>query len=322
MKTRYNLGEAVASQRRILFVCEYPHELQEVDLGDIGASDTFTLTYKAQTTGSISQSADMTAAIVTALEALSNVEDGDVVVTKDGGGQVYYVGLGGTLIGAGIGLLSVSPTGFTPGGVTRLGYAGSPATGLTFAAADIQISKNGAADANSAGTVTEIGYGRYYYVATVAEMDTRGVLSLVTVREDIAVSFPTVEIAAGVLRSCVAQSSTTTSVQIDAAASSTSDFYLPCVVTPVAGTGAGQGPRFCTAYNGVTKTFTTTPEWTVLPNDTTEVEVISSIPMASADDVAAAAGDDAQGKIISGATPLNVNASGAGDAVLAPRRSS
>lgn len=44
----------------------------------------------------------------------------------------------------------------------------------TFAAADIRVSKAGAAEANSAGTVTEIGGGRYDYEPTVGEVDTLG----------------------------------------------------------------------------------------------------------------------------------------------------
>jgi hypothetical protein len=321
MRTRYNLGETVASQRRILFVCEYPYEVQEVDLGDIGAADTFTLTFKGQTTGAISQAADMASAIVTALEALSNVEAGDIVATKQAGVQVYDVGLGGSLIGPGIGLLSITPTGFTPGSVTRTAYVGSPATGKTFVAADIQVSKNGAADANSAGSVTEIGYGRYYYQATEAEFNTRGVLSLVTVREDLAVSFPTVEIVAGVLRSGTAQDGTSASITLDAAASAVSDFYLPCTVAIRAGTGAGQGPRFATAYNGVTKALTITPEWTVIPSSDSEFELSPALPMASVDEVATAVAPEVTADLTGGVT-ISVNSDGAVEAVLSPRRSS
>jgi len=50
-------------------------------------------------------------------------------------------------------------------------------TGLSFAAADIQVSKNGAAEGNSAGADTEIGGGDYFYEATLAEFDTLGMVS-------------------------------------------------------------------------------------------------------------------------------------------------
>lgn len=293
MKSQYVVNETIAAQRRILFVCEWADERQEVDLGDIGSGDTFTLTYKGQTSGAINFAADMSSAIVSALEALSNVEAGDVTVAK-GTGHVYTVTLGGSLRPTGIGLLSLSPTGFTPGGVDRLNYAGSPALGLTFAAADIQISKNGATDANIAGSVTEIGYGRYYYEATLGELDTPGTLSLATTRTDIATVYPTVEVVTGILRSCLAQTgnSLTTEIMLDSAASSTANFYLPCTVEIVAGTGAGQGPRFATAYNGVSKVMSITPEWMVIPDNTSRVLVRPSIPMIAESDLLNSLGDE------------------------------
>lgn len=52
--------------------------------------------------------------------------------------------------------------------------SGAAVTGLTFAAADIKVSKNGAAEENSAGADTEIAGGLYYYEATQGELDTIG----------------------------------------------------------------------------------------------------------------------------------------------------
>lgn len=52
----------------------------------------------------------------------------------------------------------------------------TPETGLTFAAADIKIKKPGVAEANSAGTVTEVGRGIYEYYPTAAELNTPGIL--------------------------------------------------------------------------------------------------------------------------------------------------
>lgn len=52
------------------------------------------------------------------------------------------------------------------------------ATGLTFSAAEIQVSKNGATAANSAGSVAEVGNGNYYYQATAGELDTLGFLAI------------------------------------------------------------------------------------------------------------------------------------------------
>lgn len=55
---------------------------------------------------------------------------------------------------------------------------GRPATGLTFSAAEIQISENGGAAANSGGTDAEVDAtdfpGLYYYTPSAAETDTEG----------------------------------------------------------------------------------------------------------------------------------------------------
>lgn len=53
----------------------------------------------------------------------------------------------------------------------------TPETGLTFAAGELQLSKNGAAFGNVAGTATEVSDGLYYYEATAGELDTVGALA-------------------------------------------------------------------------------------------------------------------------------------------------
>lgn len=49
--------------------------------------------------------------------------------------------------------------------------------GMVASAGEIKISKNGAAEANHAGTFTEIGGGLYYYQFTQGELDTAGFIS-------------------------------------------------------------------------------------------------------------------------------------------------
>lgn len=65
-------------------------------------------------------------------------------------------------------------------------------TGITFSSGDIKVSKNGGAEANHAGTVTELAGGVYYYEATSTELDTLGYISIrftkATVRTFISVS--------------------------------------------------------------------------------------------------------------------------------------
>jgi hypothetical protein len=285
MKRIYNQSETIAANRRIPFVCAGAYERQLIALNDIGAGDSFTLTWEGQTTAAINQAADMASDIDTKLEALSNIEAGDITVTKVSGVQSYYVDFGGSLVNSGIALMSITPTGFTPTGISRAWFANGPATGLTFAAADIQISKNGATNANSAGTVTEVGNGLYYYAATQSELDTRGPLLLSIVRSDLAGQFLSVEVAGDVLRSFTAQTGTASTITLDASASATSDFYLPCYCVIRKGTGVGQGPRYVSAYNGVSKVATVTPDWATTPDSTTEAELVIAPPLASLTDI-------------------------------------
>lgn len=53
----------------------------------------------------------------------------------------------------------------------------TPETAVTISAGDVKISKNGAAEANHAGTLVELAGGRYYYEHTQAEQDTLGLLT-------------------------------------------------------------------------------------------------------------------------------------------------
>jgi hypothetical protein len=54
----------------------------------------------------------------------------------------------------------------------------SPSTGTVFGAAEIKVSKNGGAEANFSGTVTELAGGVYVYEAAASEVDTLGFLSI------------------------------------------------------------------------------------------------------------------------------------------------
>jgi hypothetical protein len=67
------------------------------------------------------------------------------------------------------------------------------------------------------------------------------------------------------LRSNTTQAgSTSTTIVLDASASSTTDFYVGSTVAVTAGTGTAQS-RLCVAYNGTTKTATVSPAWKVTP---------------------------------------------------------
>lgn len=53
----------------------------------------------------------------------------------------------------------------------------TPETGQTLSAGEVKISKNGGAEANHAGALTELAGGAYYYECTSGELDTIGMLS-------------------------------------------------------------------------------------------------------------------------------------------------
>lgn len=287
------IDESVSAQRRILFVAELAadtNEVQRIDLGDIGSGDTFTLTYSGQTTGSISYSATpatLASNIDTALEALSNI-DASAVTVAHVSGALFDVTFGGNLAATDIALMTITPTGFTAGSITERqhgGIQGAPARGAVFADTDIQVSKNGGTSATSAGTVTEIGHGRYYYEATAGEVDTQGFLSLAVTREDIAVLFPTVQVVpassalgAPVIRSGTAQAGASGSITLDSSASGTSTYYVPCLCYLRSGTGAGQA-RLAHAYNGSTKVLSIEPAWTTAPDSSTVFDLIPTTPL-------------------------------------------
>ncbi len=85
-------------------------EVQVVTEGGSGLT-SFTLTFAGQTTGSIA--ANATAATVrTALEALSNVAPGDVVVTGSAGGP-YTVSFAGAYDDTNVAQMTATPTGGT-----------------------------------------------------------------------------------------------------------------------------------------------------------------------------------------------------------------
>jgi hypothetical protein len=85
-------------------------EVQTITEGGSGLT-SFTLTYAGQTTASIDDQATA-AQVQTALEALSNIEPGDVTVTGSAGGP-YTVNFGGRLANTNVAAMTATPTGGT-----------------------------------------------------------------------------------------------------------------------------------------------------------------------------------------------------------------
>lgn len=108
------------------------NEIQLIALGGTAATGgTFTLTFNGQATGNIAYNADA-ATVNTALEALSNIDPGDVTVTGSAGGP-WTVEFTGTLSGTNVALMTIDVSNLT-GGVNEVQTISSPSnpTGGTF----------------------------------------------------------------------------------------------------------------------------------------------------------------------------------------------
>lgn len=106
----------------------------------------------------------------------------------------------------------------------------APKVGLVFSAGEIKVSKNGAAEANGAGTVTEVAGGLYYYEATTSELDTLGFLTVRPVKTDVYGGPVTVQVIAINLYDPVAAGinrlDTTVSSRLPAASYENADAFL------------------------------------------------------------------------------------------------
>lgn len=163
-------------------------------------------------------------------------------------------------------------------------------TGLTFIAGDIKISKNGGAEANHAGTVTELAGGLYYYEATAAELNTLGFLTMRVVKtgalDFVAVCqvtaidpYDTVRLG---LTAIASSAIVTGAVVTDAGnlantfktdlASTTTDEHKDKILKFTSGALSGQVRRV-TVYNGTTKFITVVTGYTAAPaaSDTFEL---------------------------------------------------
>ncbi|MGS2592131.1 hypothetical protein [Streptomyces hebeiensis] len=94
------------------------NEVQSVTITGGPTGGTFTLTFSGQTTGAIAYNATA-ATVQTALEALSNINPGDLAVTGNAGGP-YAVTFGGAYLGDNVAQMTAtaSLTGGTTPGVT------------------------------------------------------------------------------------------------------------------------------------------------------------------------------------------------------------
>lgn len=121
-----------------------PQEQQTITQGGSGLV-SYTLTFSGQTTASILQAATA-AEVQAALEALSNINVGDVTVTGNSGGP-YTVTFGGQYLGVDVPQMTATPTGGT-GTVTIATIQAGATAPIAFGALVV---------AGAAGTVATIG---------------------------------------------------------------------------------------------------------------------------------------------------------------------
>lgn len=108
------------------------NEVQTINLGDIAAADTFTLTFNAHATSVLTFANDIHTQIQDALIALTDFDAGDLVVTRTSA-SVYVVTFGGNRANQNVGAITITnATGFTPVGVTETNKGGDFSLTVTW----------------------------------------------------------------------------------------------------------------------------------------------------------------------------------------------
>jgi hypothetical protein len=142
---------------------------------------------------------------------------------------------------------------------------GTAQTGLSFVAGDLRLAKNGAAEANHAGTVGEVAGGLYYYQATQAECDTLGFLSLRVVKTGALDFIAVIDIREDTVRGAiVSDAGNTTSAFKTDLTSSEDDAYKDLLILYLSGANKDQVKK-CSGYNGTTKVLSASTAFTDVP---------------------------------------------------------
>jgi len=112
------------------------NEVQTVTISGGPTGGTFTLTFSGQTTAAIAYNATA-ATVQTALEALSNINPGDITVTGNAGGP-YTVTFGGQYLGDNVAQMSATGS-FTGGSSPTVAVATTTAGGTATASDGTQV---------------------------------------------------------------------------------------------------------------------------------------------------------------------------------------
>lgn len=287
------INQSTASLRRILFVAELAaarNTIHRLALNDISTADTFTLTVLGVTTGTITFDANTTTMASNISTAIGTTSLDAPTVTHVTG-NTYDIEYTGAQAAMNIAAATInSPTTFTPTGVTVTqvgGVINSPAMGEVFTGSDIQFSKNGDTLADALGTFVEIGKGGYYYIPTTGEIDTQGFFFGVVNKTGISTSPIAANIVAAsevngetIIATGTAQSgSTANDIKLAADTDKLGNYFVPCRVDIIAGTGANQGGKLGHSWNNSTKLLGIEPPWVVTPDNTSEYKLTSVTPI-------------------------------------------
>lgn len=267
-------------------------EVHRLALNDINTGDTFTLTYDGVVSASISYNATpatLASNIDTAIEGMSGWGAGTVSIAHVTG-NTFDITYTGSKAALSVNLPTITPTGFTPTGVTRTvtgGVINSPALGETFSVSELKIAKNDGSFANTAGTVTENGEGAYSYAPTTGEVDTPGYVMLSVHKTGLAANLFVYEInpvatteGETVIATGTAQAgSSANDIKLAADVDELGNFFIPCRVDITGGTGAGQGGRLGHSYNNSNKLLGIEPAWIVTPDNTSQYKLTSIAPI-------------------------------------------
>jgi hypothetical protein len=149
--------------------------------------------------------------------------------------------------------------------VRLVNSSGAAQLGLSFSAGDLKLSKNGTAEANHSGTMTEVAGGLYFYEAALAEVDTLGFLSLRVVKAGALDFIAVVAVSEDTVRGSVVTDAgnTSGSFKTDLASAET-DAYKDLLILFLDGPNRDQVKK-CAGYNGTTKVLSTTAAFTDAP---------------------------------------------------------
>lgn len=123
--------------------------------------------------------------------------------------------------------------------------------GITASAGDIKISKNGAAEGNHAGTLTELAGGFYYYEFTAGEVDTPGFLSFRFTQSGVRTFAKEVQVLPAVTAQDIAD--TTLASTVETEGTYTLQQVLSIALAVLAGRSTDNGLTFKTPNNNATR---------------------------------------------------------------------